>query len=273
MPSVTTRNAAVESTVDRIKAYYANAAKEIEKELKFASTARAFRIQAIRIRIQSILQELEKSTKGILAEEMEKHYLDGMQSVTAAMKKEGVENISLAFSSIDKEAVKVIADESQFYFAEAIRGVTRSTNQVLNQVQKLRIRAIIAEGKVTGEARREISGTIANFLSDQGITVLVDKSGKQWGMESYAEMLTRTASIKSSNEGIINRLAEDDYDLVQVSVHGAEDVCGDWEGKVLSASGKGSRYPSVAEAEADGLFHPNCKHRLLPYHPEIAKSA
>lgn len=57
----------------------------------------------------------------------------------------------------------------------------------------------------------------------------------------------------------------DDHDLVQVSFTGtACPMCARWEHKILSAQGRTQGYPTVGDATADGLFHPNCFHRLYP---------
>ena len=46
-------------------------------------------------------------------------------------------------------------------------------------------------------------------------------------------------------------------------------ICASWEGVVLSVSGNSSTYPSLDSARASGLFHPNCKHTLGIFIPEI----
>jgi hypothetical protein len=84
-------------------------------------------------------------------------------------------------------------------------------------------------------------------------------------------MLFRTKVVEARNRGLINRMVENNYDLVQVSAHGATDVCAEWEGKILSAMGQTPGYPTVAEAEADGLFHPNCRHAINVLIPSLAK--
>ena len=62
-------------------------------------------------------------------------------------------------------------------------------------------------------------------------------------------------------QGTANRLVEQGHDLVKVSTHrGACEKCVPWQGKVLSITGKTSGYPTLEEAKAAGLFHPNCRH-------------
>jgi len=48
---------------------------------------------------------------------------------------------------------------------------------------------------------------------------------------------------------------------VKVSTHlGACELCQPWQGKILSFTGKTEGYPTLEEARAAGLFHPNCRH-------------
>jgi len=62
-------------------------------------------------------------------------------------------------------------------------------------------------------------------------------------------------------EGTANRLVEQGHDLVKVSTHiGACELCQPWQGKILSITGKTEGYPTLEEAKAAGLFHPNCRH-------------
>ena len=46
-------------------------------------------------------------------------------------------------------------------------------------------------------------------------------------------------------------------------------ICSRWQGVVLSISGKSPKYHSLDEAKASGLFHPNCKHTLGMFIPEL----
>ena len=40
------------------------------------------------------------------------------------------------------------------------------------------------------------------------------------------------------------------------------DACARWEGRLVSITGATKGLPTLADAEADGLFHPNCVHRI-----------
>jgi len=73
--------------------------------------------------------------------------------------------------------------------------------------------------------------------------------------------VARTTTMEAHLQGTANRLVEQGHDLVKVSTHrGACELCQPWQGKILSITGKTEGYPTLEEAKAAGLFHPNCRH-------------
>lgn len=80
-------------------------------------------------------------------------------------------------------------------------------------------------------------------------------------MRTYTEMVARTTTMEAHLQGTANRLVEQGHDLVKISTHlGACELCQPWQGKILSITGKTEGYPTLEEAKAAGLFHPNCRH-------------
>ena len=83
-------------------------------------------------------------------------------------------------------------------------------------------------------------------------------------------MCTITVKAHAALQGHIDRQLEVGEDLVKVSSIGTTcPICMRWQGVVLSISGNSPKYHSVDEAKAAGLFHPNCKHTLGMYIPEL----
>jgi len=88
-------------------------------------------------------------------------------------------------------------------------------------------------------------------------------------METYANMVARTSTMEAHLTGLANRLSELGQDVVEVDSHDNPcPTCANWEGVLLSLSGESVGQDvggetveyTLAEAEADGLFHPNCEH-------------
>lgn len=120
------------------------------------------------------------------------------------------------------------------------------------------------------DTRIQASQKMLNEFASKGITSFVDKAGRNWDLSSYAEMCARTVGSHAALQGHIDRQVEVGEDLVKVSTIGTTcPVCQRWQGVVLSISGNHPKYHSIDEAKAAGLFHPNCKHTLGMYIPEL----
>ena len=118
------------------------------------------------------------------------------------------------------------------------------------------------ETVLTGTGTRiQGSQKVLNEFANRGVTGFVDRSGRSWSLRTYAEMATRTVSARARIDGSLNRFQQNGEDLVVVSAHAEScPICDPWEGRILSISGRSEDYPSVSEAEADGLWHANCTH-------------
>jgi len=249
--------ASIEKSTQRLRTLYSNAQREIVREMREATSFRRAQLEAIRGQVQATLTELEGRTREVLPEEIRKHYEDGSFRVVKAFRSQGIE-VGGALSQLDNEAIKAMADDTFAYFGQGMQTAARETNRVLSLAKRERIRDILAQGTISAKTRREISTRIKAELAD-GITVLRDRGGKRWSMDAYAEMLTRTKMTEATNHGLMNRLIDEGADLVEVSRHeGACPLCTPWEGRILSIRGETSGYPTVEEAESEGLHHPHC---------------
>lgn len=82
---------------------------------------------------------------------------------------------------------------------------------------------------------------------------------------TYAEMLARTLTANTYREGaqdsILKQFGEFG-DLVEILGRSKVDCseCRQYEGQILSLTGKTKGYTTIDEAKANGLFHPNCIH-------------
>lgn len=80
-------------------------------------------------------------------------------------------------------------------------------------------------------------------------------------MATYCEMLTRTSTAQIYHQGKSNEYLAHGEDLVLVTHHVPTcKKCAPWGGKVLSLTGETPGYPTMDDARAAGLFHPNCRH-------------
>lgn len=92
-----------------------------------------------------------------------------------------------------------------------------------------------------------------------------DRAGRAWDNASYLQMLVRTNAQRVSIDAYTDTLTESGFNLAKISEDGDPDcpVCAAWEGRIIQLSGKSRKFPTLEDARAAGMFHPNCTH-----HPE-----
>lgn len=100
----------------------------------------------------------------------------------------------------------------------------------------------------------------------------VDRGGKVWSNSSYLQMLTRTNTQRVSRDSFIDSLAFSGMKFSRISddspIEDEDEVCARWAGVIIQVAGSDSGLPTYADALADGMFHPNCRHRLGYVSPE-----
>lgn len=85
--------------------------------------------------------------------------------------------------------------------------------------------------------------------------------------QDYARMVSRTTTANVFREGAKDRILEtfaDEGDLVEIIGQSSfpNSPCIPYQGKILSLEGRTKGYTTIAEAKANGLFHPNCIHNF-----------
>lgn len=129
--------------------------------------------------------------------------------------------------------------------------------------------------------------TVSRLLA-QGIDGFVDRSDRAWKIGTYAEMATRTATLRAWRTASVATMQSVGVGLVSVVVgNTACSACGRWAGKVLSTDGtlpgvhqmqhatEDRDVPvhvdgTLAEAIAAGFQHPNCRCALVAYMPGLS---
>lgn len=186
------------------------------------------------------------------------------------------EAVRLGLKDRTMQAGRGIVSEAQRVLVESsLSFVNRSNARVLRSVDDV-YRRIITEAsgqELTGAmTRAQVVQRSLDRFADQGVTAFVDKRGRQWEMQAYADMAVRTVTHHASTQGHLDSLAARGRDLVIVSDHKGEcPSCRPWEGMVLSISGEDPERQSVEQARSGGLEHPGCRHRYGIYIPGVTR--
>jgi len=140
----------------------------------------------------------------------------------------------------------------------------RSTNDIYRKVAAMVSEQQFKDGNIF--TRRQMSQELLNQFADNGITGIVYKNGAKYSIDTYCEMLGRTITGRTALQASLNRYSELGYNLGIVSSHfRCCPLCEPYEGVILSLDGKNDKYPSIWDAELQGLFHPNCKHSVSAF--------
>jgi len=109
------------------------------------------------------------------------------------------------------------------------------------------------------------------FVS-KGITGFTDKAGRNWSLSAYTEMAVRTASLRAFNASHLARMTAVGIKYVTVTDDGHPcPLCLPWQNRVLAISPDGLGTPTIADAVAAGLHHPNCRHTWVAVIPGVTK--
>lgn len=152
---------------------------------------------------------------------------------------------------------------------------TRITRDLAN------VRVALGEALALNDPIRRGPQAVADALKADGAVQIVKgeakvrvPSGRNWDLKAYSKMLTRTAVADARREAFRTRYLANGLDVVYVVPNGTEhEVCRVWEGRLLSLTGGTGGLPTVDEARAAGLFHPQCRHRYVAATPERLEDA
>lgn len=197
-------------------------------------------------------------------------------------------NSSLSLNDLKKikkqEFVKTFANMN----AEMVEGVNQSFNKAITNVvvkynQKTgRMYEILDEAvrkTLEGQARQEAVAEAIGQMIEENIPAFVDRAGRKWSAEAYANMYSRTNVHNMTIETVNKRNEDYGNDLIQVDKHaGARPLCAPYQGKIFSTSGRsgtvedafGKKHrfkplSSTSYGEPAGLFGINCGHNPSPF--------
>lgn len=261
--------------VDSLAALYRSAGAEMIAVLGDASAnlfARQRAVAHLR-QYQTVLAELGDEAAAWIETNIPRAYNIGLQFAD-----HGAHNIRRAginlqrrqrevFSQVHREAVAAITEEMLRSTEYALAQIGRRVDDVFRRVGMEEV----ARGIVAGRTRRDVTREIKERLLTEAGPRFVDRSGRAWDLDRYAEMAARTTTREAMTQGTINRLREHGVRLAQVSAHNAPDFCLYYENVVVNIGDEPHPvYPPLSAINGGPPFHPNCVHVLTPFVERLA---
>jgi hypothetical protein len=226
--------------------------------------------KSITKQVTAVIKELNSSAIDWSNTNIPLQYKKGLES---AVKSYAALNINIdvgQFARINERKIELLVGNTISDFTNANNFVGRS---ILDDVRKAGIDATISK-ELTGQTVKGMKDSLITTLIDKNITSIKTASGRRLNLASYAEIVARSTTREAQNRGLIDTVQNSGRDLVQMSSHATTcPVCEPLQGRVYSISGTNPDYPRLDFAFGAGHanIHPNCRHSLFPYVPELDK--
>lgn len=189
----------------------------------------------------------------------------GVEEAMAALEEVDGAKLTKFDRKLAEQVFEIISPDNESQLAGVLTRKMKETDLAnLRKAQRDTERQAILEGWDSGRKARELKMRWGELAGGMENAKFVDAAGKTWDTDTYVDMLVNTTAERTRREGYMEELAKNGDDLVMVEAVDGEacDVCGEWDGKILSISGADGRFPSYEDAVAAGMFHPNCRCRL-----------
>ena len=255
-----------------------------EKKLGFKweawQTAKLRELKRYRKQNANIMHKYINNIDSEVAEVLRREYRQGKLSAYKGFKmalgkgyKSSIK-VKDSFFRLNDRKINVLIKAINNDFKQANQAVLRRTNDTYRQVIH-EASMYNATGVMTG--KEAVRKAITDF-EIRGINSIEYSNGARHRISEYARMAIRTASTRAYLQGNGDFRKEIGETLVILSKHGtACELCQPWEGRVLiddvysGGTKKDGKYPLLSDAMKQGLYHPNCRHALGTYYPELSK--
>jgi len=217
-------------------------------------------LSVLNAQINGALDELDFVSGEYARVAIPDQYARGLEEASKLLDFAGV-TIAGPDAELHNTVVRNMASETALDFARNIQATREGARKAISQAERLKIRATLASDART---RAGIEQEIVDLFKSQGVQSLLDRGGKTWALDTYAKMLVVTKEREAFNTGAINRALELDIVVFRVTFTGSKHrECALWEDKLVSVSGQFG-LPRLSDLSSRGLFHPNCRHRVVP---------
>lgn len=201
--------------------------------------------------VRAGLRTVEVAERAFITDDMPSQYVLSARAAQGSLEAIGAGTLQPSFTGLDRRAVRLM----QQRVSSNLSG----------------IRAALTQGLALGDVRGA-SVAIQAALDGDGVLVKVSgnsvkvltPSGRHWDPKAYARMLGRTAIADTRRVSFRQRYLQNGIDAVKIVANGTSHAaCAVWEGRTVSLTGATPGIPTIADARAAGLFHPNCRHRYV----------
>ncbi|MFO3716114.1 phage minor capsid protein [Anaerococcus cruorum] len=259
-------------------------ARRIRKENKVTATAErqmevlienGYSYEKLEEKLEPYLNDIENELENVLNESGIKHYA----------------NEKKAYERANKNLIDYTKNDRAHKITRQIRTELLNNNKILtnsiglaydgksfklNDFYKKQLnKSILMVGSGAFD-RETATRKLINNLGDSGIRAInYNQSGRNYSLESASRMLVRTAVSQMTGKISLMNAEDMGQDLMELTAHsGARPSHSVWQGKIVSLSGKNSKYLSLEDieyGEVTGFKGANCRHDWYPFFEGISE--
>lgn len=197
-----------DATSQMIRLVASRLAKGLDVDDSWA-TRKLLELVDLRAQITEVIEQLDGKVATSVAELMDAVAAKGAKVAATELAVTGS-----PLSATSTRAVEALARQTVDRLTGTHSQILRGTLDVYRQV----VAEVSAPGVVTGTVtRRQAAQRAVDRWARQGVTGFVDRAGRNWEIESYAEMTTRTAGGRAMMEGSIDQYQAEGRNFVIVS--------------------------------------------------------
>lgn len=189
---------------------------------------------------------------------------DKFQSALPAVMKDFYTIAAEDMKKTSKVVGKIDTGRIDYFVKDSLESIAGATTRMkASHVRELRkISAeVFRQASLTGDTRKQVSKTLLERAMNIPGWEFIDNAGSKWDSKNYFDMLARTQLMEAGRQSYLDHCAQNDCDVVVISTSGGScPKCTPWEGRLVSISGATPGLPTLEDARASGLFHPNCTH-------------
>lgn len=260
----------------RLEEEYKKAYKEILEQLVGMSNISpdedVYQRQASLLRqIEVLLAGLNDFNRQWCEEEVKKAFAEGQ--AYAILSSGGATTLAEAmagvqFSMLAQNTVEAMVSDTMNDLLQATNNTDRRIKQMVRQTVGNVIRQRTIQGYGRNTIRNDITKQLTKkFLEEKAkndaFVGIVDRAGRRWKVNRYADMISRTKLNQAHVEGVRTEGINRGIDTAVISTHNAEDECNKFEGMIISLNGLTEGLLTYQELyDTNLIFHPNCQHKV-----------
>lgn len=170
-----------------------------------------------------------------------------------------------AFNGVSQQAVEALQRSLTLRFDDAMQTIGRRVEDVYAREQRrVALHSVLGAAPSPDAAAKELQAR----LLKEGATGFVDKAGRQWPLDTYAKMATRTITREAVVQGAMGRMVSHGIALARVTTHpNACEICQPFQGTLVDIANSGItewQGEAVSDASTVAPYHPNCACSLMP---------